>query len=469
MPRKISTSVKKADDPSEATKELQTSQQATATKRLKQTAKPIQDTRKRINALWKRKKGLIKKSYFLSRTCAQNVMLAIYDPKLKRLTQFQTSAQFTPQYLQELIEVTATRVKHVTVDDVSRNMMDGNDKSSSDGEDCQNPAVLTNQDQDSVLEFNSPKPTKVKDFIPQSVAKPPQNNMDAKSNPVSPLPNKMMTICKDMTPCTPTKFNPFEQSLMLNTHRNDDYDDKEEAEQDETIFIPAEQNDRSEYDAMTPFQDSKQVQNQNQENIITHDIFSAQKMQPASNSNAQGTAAETMQKDNSVYCTRYLSNNCAEKDLPMKKQLFTGSTNMDEDASDIDGDNEDLVKMTAANESAVMPKPFKVPERRENQDQNDSAANFAFQSVVLMPDSDMFFNGLHEQSGMTSQIFMQQQPLNPQMFPSAQSNKYRSAVLMTTPQGQKNLAFDCQMKMPQISCIFDNDASAVSNVSPLKI
>jgi hypothetical protein len=62
-----------------------------------------------------------------------------------------------------------------------------------------------------------------------------------------------------------------------------------------------------------------------------------------------------------------------------------------------------MVKMTSANDSSVMPKPFKVPGRQK---QSDSAANFAFQSVVMMP--DMFFNEQNE--GMNSQIFM---PTNP--------------------------------------------------------
>ncbi len=63
---------------------------------------PIQDSRKRINSLWKRKKGLIKKSMFLSQACKQDVIMAILDPRLNRMTLFSSSAEFNFDTIDEL-------------------------------------------------------------------------------------------------------------------------------------------------------------------------------------------------------------------------------------------------------------------------------------------------------------------------------------------------------------------------------
>jgi len=40
---------------------------------------------------------------------------------------------------------------------------------------------------------------------------------------------------------------------------------------------------------------------------------------------------------------------------------------------------------------------------------------------------------------------------------------------MTTPQAAKDAILDTHMRVPQVSNIFDNDASCISNVSPLNV
>ena len=40
---------------------------------------------------------------------------------------------------------------------------------------------------------------------------------------------------------------------------------------------------------------------------------------------------------------------------------------------------------------------------------------------------------------------------------------------MTTPQAQKDAILDRHLRMPQVTNIFDNDASCLSNVSPLNV
>lgn len=53
-------------------------------------------------------------------------------------------------------------------------------------------------------------------------------------------------------------------------------------------------------------------------------------------------------------------------------------------------------------------------------------------------------------------------------LPSDQVFKYRTALL-ATPEGHTDMAFEACLKAPSISNIFDNDCSAISAVSPLKV
>ena len=40
---------------------------------------------------------------------------------------------------------------------------------------------------------------------------------------------------------------------------------------------------------------------------------------------------------------------------------------------------------------------------------------------------------------------------------------------MTTPQAAKDMILDSHLQVPKVSNIFDNDASCMSNVSPLNV
>ena len=104
MPKKINTSPCQSSD----------SKNTDASKQ--QNTMRITDSRKRINSLWKRKKGLIKKSFFLSQACQQNILLAIYDPRLNRMTHFSSSPDFTFETLAELKRDPNINLKTVTND-----------------------------------------------------------------------------------------------------------------------------------------------------------------------------------------------------------------------------------------------------------------------------------------------------------------------------------------------------------------
>ena len=82
----------------------------------KKNAMRITDSRKRINSLWKRKKGLIKKSFFLSQACQQNILLAIYDPRLNRMTHFSSNPDFTFETLAQLKKDPTINLKTVQSD-----------------------------------------------------------------------------------------------------------------------------------------------------------------------------------------------------------------------------------------------------------------------------------------------------------------------------------------------------------------
>ena len=57
-------------------------------------AKKIANARSRINSLWKRKKGIIKKAHFLATCCDQRVFVAIMDKRLARLTVYSSDDNF---------------------------------------------------------------------------------------------------------------------------------------------------------------------------------------------------------------------------------------------------------------------------------------------------------------------------------------------------------------------------------------
>ena len=78
--------------------------------------------RARINSLWKRKKGLLKKAFNLSQCCDQDVFIAIYDPKLKRLTQFETSSDFTTEHIAALKKSKTAKCKLVTGESLQKDL-----------------------------------------------------------------------------------------------------------------------------------------------------------------------------------------------------------------------------------------------------------------------------------------------------------------------------------------------------------
>lgn len=256
-------------------------------------------------------------------------MLAIYDPKLKRLTQFQTSSQFTPQYLQELIEVTATRVKHVTVEDVSKNMIENGDDKFSEAEDCQNPAFLSNLDKESNMKFESPKP-RHKNCIPDSMRKPPiQSMQDAQSQPVSPVRQNNAIGMKDLTPFTPTKYNQYEhdQSIMMNTitAKPRDFDQNRFNENEADAEPSHTYGDQVNEYTISPFRQKPSAEDQQpDQNYIAHDMMfnsvaKDQKLASPSfdrdNEHNLQTAIQSEQvKD--LYHNRYLSSNCMQDAKP---------------------------------------------------------------------------------------------------------------------------------------------------------
>ena len=87
-----------------------------------QKPKYIDDNRKRINSLWKRKKGLLKKAFYLAKCCEQNVILTIYDPRLRRMTHFQSSAEFGLTELIKQKEKKTVKVKKVLGDDIVKDL-----------------------------------------------------------------------------------------------------------------------------------------------------------------------------------------------------------------------------------------------------------------------------------------------------------------------------------------------------------
>lgn len=88
----------------------------------KQKPKFIDDNRKRINSLWKRKKGLLKKAFYLAKCCEQNVILTIYDPRLRRMTHFQSSGEFGLEELIRQKERKSTKVKRVYGEDIAKDL-----------------------------------------------------------------------------------------------------------------------------------------------------------------------------------------------------------------------------------------------------------------------------------------------------------------------------------------------------------
>lgn len=89
--------------------------------------KQIEDeTFKRITYS-KRKKGIIKKAFELSVLCGQEVMLTVYNKINNKLVLYQSSPEFSPTYINELLSLENTKTlyeEHTNADFE----MDGNQK-----------------------------------------------------------------------------------------------------------------------------------------------------------------------------------------------------------------------------------------------------------------------------------------------------------------------------------------------------
>lgn len=68
--------------------------------------------RKLVNLLWKKKRNFVKKSYEITKTCNQQVVLVIHDPKYNRITFFQSQPdEFN---MEKLVEMQKHAVKMQT-------------------------------------------------------------------------------------------------------------------------------------------------------------------------------------------------------------------------------------------------------------------------------------------------------------------------------------------------------------------
>ena len=59
----------------------------------------------------KRKKGVLKKAMELSLLCGQDILMAIYDKHKQKLVIYQSTADFTPSKVNELISSPATKTR----------------------------------------------------------------------------------------------------------------------------------------------------------------------------------------------------------------------------------------------------------------------------------------------------------------------------------------------------------------------
>ena len=85
--------------------------------------KRIVDSRKRINTLWKRKRGLFKKASTLASMCDQQVFIALFDPRTRKLTQASTETSLTSEAIFKYMNDEDTAVTEVKPEEVDDNQI----------------------------------------------------------------------------------------------------------------------------------------------------------------------------------------------------------------------------------------------------------------------------------------------------------------------------------------------------------
>lgn len=88
-----------------------------------------QARRQRINQLYKRKRAIFTKAYRLAKICNQKVLVAIYDPRLRKFTQFSSDESFDIPHLVSAMNDPETKVKHTAASEIEKLLKNKKDRS----------------------------------------------------------------------------------------------------------------------------------------------------------------------------------------------------------------------------------------------------------------------------------------------------------------------------------------------------